>query len=72
MTAEIYKLSFKPLTLYGIQDGKMILITEFNLVDESKRQETVEEIMTDLADNEILIIGGTLIRTERYDCFKVV
>lgn len=72
MTQEISEIKLHPLTIYGIQDGKMIPLTDFKMIDPSLRTETIEELMSSLATNEIVILGGTLIRTERFDCFKVM
>jgi hypothetical protein len=68
----IEELPLTNLTVYGIIGAAMVPLANFSIIDESKRSETVEDLLGQLASEEKVIIGSTLIFTESYDAFRVV
>lgn len=60
------------MTLYGITGSAMVPLGVIGLTDNSKRQEVIEAILSDLANNDKVILYGTLIHTEAYDAFRLV
>ncbi len=72
MSAEIKEIPIEPLTVVGIIGTAMIPITTYGLLDASKRQEVITTILNELANNSVVILGNSLIRTECYDGFKVL
>lgn len=68
----ISEIPLEKMTLYGITGSAMVPLGTIALTDNSKRQEVVEAILSDLANNEKVILYGTLIHTEAYDAFRLV
>jgi len=69
--AELKKLEQQPITLYGLQNGNSIVLHQFYVLPED-REVTIDALMETLMDNAIVTLGTVLIRTERFDSFKVV
>lgn len=72
MTDEIKEIPLEPLGIYGIMGINMIPLATYNLTDPSKRAEVINEILTEFATKDVVILGGTLIFTEGFDGFRVL
>lgn len=72
MTAEIQEIPIQKLHVVGIMGTAMIPIAEYGLLDASKRDEVVQTILNELANNSTCIFGNSLIKTERFDGFRVL
>ena len=70
MSANDFPLT--PLCIYGIAGAAMVPLANFSLIDSSKRAETIEDLLMQLAAEEKVIIGNTLIFTESYDAFRIL
>lgn len=71
MTAEITEIKLNPLSVYGVIGTAMVPLATFTIIDVTKREETILDLLGKLADSEKLIIGNTLIFTESYDAFRI-
>ena len=71
MTAEIREVPIVQLAIYGIMGTTMIPLATYGLLDPSKREEVVNTILTELADNADVFLGATLIKTEGFDGFRI-
>lgn len=72
MTAEIQEIPIQKLHVVGIMGTAMIPIAEYGLLDASKRDEVVQTILNELANNSTCIFGNSLIKTEGFDGFRVL
>lgn len=72
MTAEIKEIPLIPLGIYGIMGTSMIPIATYNLTDPSKRGEVINEILTEFATKDVVILGSTLVYTDGYDGFRIL
>ena len=72
MSAEIKELPLEPLNICGIMGTALIPLCQYNLLDPSKRGEVITEILTELASNEVVIMGNTLVYTEGFDGFRIL
>ena len=72
MVSEIKEIPLTPLAIYGLMGTTMIPLATYNLTDPSKRAEVIHEILTEFAEKDIVILGGTLIYTEGFDGFRIL
>ncbi len=72
MSAELKELPLTTLAIYGIMGTAMIPLATYNLLDNSKRQEVIDEILGEFASKETVILGGTLVYTEGFDGFRIL
>jgi hypothetical protein len=72
MTAEVTNLPLQKLTVVGIMGTAMIPIAEYGLLDNSKRDEVIQTILTELANNAVCIFGNSLVKTEGFDGFRIL
>ncbi len=70
--SNVVEIPLQPLQIVGIIESTMIHIATYNLVDASKRNEVVQEILTYLSSESVCFFGDTVIKTERYDGFRVI
>lgn len=66
------EIPLTPLGIYGIMGTAMIPIATYNLTDPSKRDEVINEILTEFATKDVVILGNTLIYTDGYDGFRIL
>ena len=69
---EIKEIPLTPLGIYGIMGTSMIPIATYNLTDPSMRNEVINEILTELATKDVVILGSTLVYTDGYDGFRIL
>ena len=50
----------------------MVPIATYNLTDPSKRGEVINEILTEFATKDVVILGSTLVYTEGFDGFRIL
>lgn len=72
MPAEIVELPLTPLSICGIMGTALVPLAQYNLLDASKRAEAIEEILSELASKDVVIMGNTLIYTEGFDGFRIL
>lgn len=72
MTAEIKEIPLTPLAIYGLMGTTMIPLATYNLIDSSKRDEVIKEILLEFATKESVMLAGTLVFTEGFDGFRVL
>jgi hypothetical protein len=68
-------LSEIPLTtlnIYGIMGPNMIPLAMYNLRPDEVRKEVIQEILSSFANDDVVILGGTMVRTEAFDGFKII
>ncbi|MEM1945071.1 MAG: hypothetical protein QXX57_04985 [Nitrososphaerota archaeon] len=70
--AEIKEIPLTPLGIYGIMGTSMIHIATYNLTDPNMRNEVINEILTELATKDVVILGSTLVYTDGYDGFRIL
>ncbi len=74
MTTEsnLKEIPLTPLGIYGIMGTTMIPLATYNLVDVTKRQDVINEILLEFSTKESVILGGTLVFTEGFDGFRIL
>lgn len=72
MSAELKEIKLEPLHIYGIIGTSMIPIATYNLTDPSMRAEVINEILTEFATKDVVILGSTLVYTDGYDGFRIL
>jgi hypothetical protein len=72
MSAEIKELPLHPLGIYGIMGTSLIPLCAYNLVDPNARAEVINEILTEFATKDKVILGDTLIFTGGFDGFRIL
>lgn len=70
--SEIKEIPLTPLGIYGIMGTSMIPIATYNLTDPNTRNEVINEILTELATKDVVILGSTLVYTDGYDGFRIL
>lgn len=70
--SEIKEIPLTHLGIYGIMGTSMIPIATYNLTDPSKRDEVVNEILTEFATKDVVILGSTLVYTDGFDGFIIL
>ncbi len=66
------EIPLTPMQVIGYQKGQAVILGTMNLVKPEEREKTVDEILRQFAENEIVIIGNTLVYTENFDAFRVI
>lgn len=72
MTAELKEIPLTPLAIYGLMGTTMIPLATYNLIDSSKRDEVIKEILLEFATKESVMLAGTLVFTEGFDGFRIL
>ena len=72
MGLEVVQELPKPkLVVFGIKEGVMMTLATVVLVDVTKRESVISEILETLASSTSCILGDTLIYTEKFDAFQI-
>ncbi|RTL05348.1 hypothetical protein EKK58_08065 [Candidatus Dependentiae bacterium] len=72
MAAELEEIKLEPLAICGIMGTALIPLCQYNMTKGEERHVVVQEILTELASKEVVIMGNTLVYTEGFDGFRVL
>lgn len=72
MSAELEEIKLEPLHICGIMGTALIPLCQYNMTEDEERHVVIQEILTELASKEVVIMGNTLVYTEGFDGFRVL
>lgn len=70
--SNVTEIPLSQIQVIGLQKGNGVVLGSFTVTDPSKREAVITEILENLAGNDVVVIGNTVVFTENYDAFRVV